>query len=128
MGSHQSVLNPNRYFFLLIVETERRGGRLRRAYRRRRAAARARGRGREEAERLGEEGLQLDLALADHGDLGRHQGVFPGGGELAVDDGSVVPGHRSPRRARHRRRGVLGSLWVEGIGGGGAEARESSRG
>ena len=71
---------------------------------------------------------QLVWALEVAGELGWQQIVLSGGGELAVDDGLVVSGHRSPRRARHHRRDALGSLWVEGIGGGGAEVGESSGG
>ena len=47
---------------------------------------------------------------------------------LAVDVELEGSGHHSPRRGRHRHRGDLGSLWVEGIFEGEAEARNSCRG
>ena len=60
-------------------------------HRRRLPAARARGRDGEVWERLGEEVAQLVRALADYGEHGRHQGVFPGGWSYRSRTNSSIP-------------------------------------
>ena len=90
------MTKPKRFLSFKSRETERRGGRLRRAYRRRLAAARARGRGGEEVEGLGVEVAQLVGALADHGELGWPQSVLSGGGGFGLRTNSSNPATNYP--------------------------------
>ena len=40
--------------------------------------------------------LQIVCALADHGELGRHQGVFSGGGGFGLTTDTAIPATSYP--------------------------------
>ena len=115
MGSHRSVLT--RIVFFLLNPGKQSGGAAR--LRRLTGGVSLRlGRGRGMEERLEEEVVQLVCALAGHGDLGRHQGFFLGGGGLGSATDTAIPATSYP--------GELGIGTVVARGGSGW--RESIRG
>ena len=138
MGSHQSVLTRIVFFLFERGKQNGGGGRLRRAYRRRLAAAGARGRGGEEAERLGEEVAQLVGALVVAGELGWQQSILSGGGGigLTTNSSNLATNHPSEHdivtvvlwgasgwRESTRGAGVCESSWGQG-GSGGCDSGE----
>ena len=95
-GSHWSVSTETFSFLLNSRETEGGTARLRRAYRRRLAAARAGQRERRGSRRARGGLAQLVHALADHGEHGRHQGVFSGGGGFGLTMETAIPATSYP--------------------------------